>query len=283
MPKRDLLGQRFGKLTVVGENPVKYRNSKVMWDCTCDCGGKKTVMGSSLTKGVTNSCGCLVSKNHNVDFTGQRFGRLVVQKRVEGVGRKKIWECLCDCGVNVVLRETVLTSGNTKSCGCLNMEKLKTGEMAKTHGHCVKGGESLTYIKWCSMKQRVKDTNNPKSAKYIERGIKVCERWLNSFENFLEDLGECPSSAYSLERIDPFGDYCPENCKWIPLAEQARNTVNTKRYTFNRESLILNEWEAKTGIKSATIRKRVEELGWSMEKALTTPPRGRGSKKPLVV
>ena len=114
---RDLTGQTFGKLTVVnfaGSN----KRSHAMWLCKCECGNKKTVAGNKLTSGNTKSCGCIARTFK--DLTGQTFGKLTV---VNFAGRDKwgnrTWLCKCECGNEKTLTGSNLTTGSTKSCGCL--------------------------------------------------------------------------------------------------------------------------------------------------------------------
>lgn len=127
---KDLTGQTFGRLTVVKRAPNK--NNKVYWECKCDCGNIAIVRSDQLIRGITNSCGCLHKENaanigHNnfKDLTNQRFGKLVAKYPVKSLTAKKYsWICQCDCGNIVEVLGTSLTSGQTKSCGCLK----STGE-----------------------------------------------------------------------------------------------------------------------------------------------------------
>lgn len=153
-----------------------------------------------------------------VDLTGRKFGRLrvIARKHKTPLGHY-FWECECDCGAIVVKRGASLQSGNTLSCGCLRKEK--TG--AKNRSHEQSG--TLVYRVWRSMKYRC---SNPRAKDYPDyggRGIKVCERWLNSFENFLADLGPRPTPQHSIERLDNDGNYEPGNCVWATKQEQNRN------------------------------------------------------------
>lgn len=122
-PVRDLTGQRFGRLVVKG--PTEQRKgSNVVWECACDCGNTTFATTNVLTNGSKRSCGCLskeyVDEKLLRDLTGQRFGRLVARKPMEE--RKNgyvLWECQCDCGNIAYVPTSLLTSGNTSSCGCL--------------------------------------------------------------------------------------------------------------------------------------------------------------------
>lgn len=103
------------------------------------------------------------------------------------------------------------------------------------------------------------------------RGITVCPQW-RSFDTFLNDMGPVPGIGWSIERIDVNGNYAPGNCKWIPKREQPRNRRNTRRYTFQGETLTLWEWSDKLGIPHKTLNRRFGD-GWDADRALTTPMR----------
>lgn len=127
----------------------------------------------------------------------------------------------CDCGIEKIMRLAAIKSGNSRSCGVCDTFKQKRAGIGSIHGHKVNSKESKEYGIWRGMKQRC---SNPKNASYIYYGgcgIKVCDRW-QLFENFIADMGKCPSN-YSIERIDPNGNYELTNCKWIPLSDQRYN------------------------------------------------------------
>ena len=122
----DMTGQRFGKLLVLERDP-QNRGGKACWICQCDCGTVKSVLGTSLRQGKTTSCGCGIAQaaaTRGSRLEGQRFGRLVViEDSGERVNGKKVWKCKCDCGNTVNVPTTYLTTGDTKSCGCLQKER----------------------------------------------------------------------------------------------------------------------------------------------------------------
>lgn len=158
---------------------------------------------------------------------GQIFNRLTVISPFEpyvapnGQTKNK-WLCLCSCGKEKTIREDHLLSGAIQSCGCLSVDTHTTHGFSKCQKSLTKE-ERSTYDAWDSMIQRCTNTQNRKYAEYGGRGIKVCDRWLVSFENFLQDMGVKPEKNLSLDRIDVNGDYCTDNCRWTTASEQGYN------------------------------------------------------------
>lgn len=107
--------------------------------------------------------------------------------------------------------------------------------------------------------------------KYGGRGIKVCDRWRNSFKAFLEDMGPKPSEAHQLDRIDSKGDYCPENCRWATPTQNNRNRCSVRFLEWNGERLPLIELAERYNLSRTTLSSRID-AGWPIAAALTTPP-----------
>jgi hypothetical protein len=206
------------------------------------------------------------------DLSGEQFGRLTVLRR-EGRQRSyATWLCRCSCGTEVVVVSRFLVRGSTRSCGCLasemSRERAKKQTHRRTHGRS-KGDR--TYTSWLHMRSRCLKPENPAFPDYGGRGITVCDRWKDSFENFLADMGECPEGM-SLDRYpDNDGHYEPGNCRWATAKEQARNRRNSRTLEFNGQRRTVAEWSEQTGISQQTIGQRIDRRGWSVERALTTP------------
>jgi len=199
--------------------------------------------------------------DRSIDMTGQRFGRWLVVGRAErpaGISNRDArWEVVCDCGNRAIVTRTSLVSGDSQSCGCLQREHASqvTTERFRTHGMT----ETSEYNIWCIMKRRCA---NPKSISYPlygERGITVCERWLESFENFYADMGPRPTPQHSIDRIDNNLGYSPENCRWATQLEQQNNRRTTHQVTYNGKTLTLLEWSKETGIPVKLLRSRYQQ------------------------
>lgn len=158
---------------------------------------------------------------------GERYGRLLILKEVKNTKKGRHYLCRCDCGVEVV-RGTGIRRSPTPSCGCFNLEVLShntESQISHNHSHTGKnGGPTPTYHAWLCMRDRCCNPNNASWENYGGRGITVCDRWANSFEAFLEDMGEKPEWATGgLDRIDNWGNYEPGNCRWATIKEQNSN------------------------------------------------------------
>ena len=206
---------------------------------------------------------------NKLDCTGKRYGNLIA---IRECGRAKdnaiLWLCICDCGNHHLARGTYLNRGIITSCGCMKGKK-KVATMG-THGMSY----SRIYGIWKGVKRRCKSPKFRGYENYGGRGIKVCKEWLgeegfNNFHKWAIENGY--QENLTIDRIDVNGDYEPDNCRWITNAEQQYNKRTTYYLTYKDEKKNLKEWAQITGIGASTIRSRVYDYGWSVEKALETP------------
>ena len=122
---------------------------------------------------------------------------------------------------------------------------------------------------------------NPKDAAYRHyggRGITVCDRWRDSFDAFIADMGKRPSRTHSIDRIDNDRGYSPENCRWATRAQQARNKRSSRYLTVGDRTMVAVDWSRETGLSISTITGRLKR-GWSPERAISTPVRTKGSRQ----
>lgn len=172
------------------------------------------------------------------DIVGERFGRLVVISRAPNKkgSKNSQWFCKCDCGSTSIHRSDVLRVGYANSCGCLARETARA--LLTTHGLSKTSEHSI----WHAMRKRCLDKNHPTYQRYGAKGITVCDRWKDSFENFYADMGQRPSKRHSLDRIDNKGHYTPENCRWATPEMQGRNRSNNKIVTIDGVSFTVKDW-----------------------------------------
>ena len=190
---------------------------------------------------------------------GMRFGRLTV---LSVVGESCV--CLCSCGTEKTVRNCNLRSGDSTSCGCLRRE-LRAKNNAT---HMMEG--TKTYIVWSNMKARCFNKRSDRYASYGGRGITVCDRWRDSFETFLSDMGEAPDGL-TLDRIDVNGNYEPENCRWATREQQNNNKRSSVRIDIDGDSKTLAEWALISGVSRRTITSRLRR-GLEAKAAVFTRP-----------
>lgn len=136
-----------------------------------------------------------------------------------------------------------------------------------THG-LLRGGKPPEYFIWRQMKQRCSNPNDQAYGRYGAIGITVCERWANSFEAFIQDMGWRPSPELSLDRIDGNKGYFPENVKWSNDKEQSTNRKNVTLVKHNGEMVSLKEYCRLEGLEYGTIKSRIKRDGWTVEEAI---------------
>lgn len=246
----DLTNKRFNNLTVVKLDRIDKHGS--YWLCKCDCGNEAVVRSSHLKSGMVKSCGCLRTN----DLTGKKFDRLLVIKKLHRVGESCFYYlCRCDCDNEVEVRGDCLSGGGTRSCGCLNRESSTTHGMYGTRFYTI----------WQQMRDRCGNSNRDDYNTYGGRGIIVCDRWKDYFENFRDDmyksyLDHCEKYGEkntSIDRIDVNGNYEPSNCRWATNKEQNRNRRNNKIIKFNGRNITQVEASEIVGVTSGCIRQRL--------------------------
>lgn len=177
------------------------------------------------------------------EIIGHRFGKLVVNcKSSKKALSGSMYECICDCGNTAIVAGSSLTSGHTRSCGCLRRLYLQQHRPARKHG-----GESIPgknhrerlYMVWSGMKERCYSPKNRRYKDYGGRGIEVCNEWRTDYGAFRDWAmangydPEAPRGACTIDRIDVDGNYCPDNCRWVDNKTQCNNKRNKKRKAAN--------------------------------------------------
>ena len=205
-----------------------------------------------------------------LDLNNRTFGHLTVVSygHMKRGDRYVVhyWRVKCSCGVEKDVTSSSLLSGTTISCGCY--ARAHRGTFGVKHG----GRNTPEYTNWRRMKSRCLNPNTPGFHCWGGRGIKVCKRWLNSFENFFADMGVRPTPQHGLERKNNNGNYTPRNVVWATPKEQGQNRRTTKRYQFQGKSMTIAQWAEELGVSEVALRSRIG-LKWPIDKALTQPYR----------
>jgi hypothetical protein len=294
----DYIGEKIHHLTILEDLGTRLISGtfRRYIRVQCDCENKTIqdvrfdiIFHKSKPK---TSCGCLgkiklpkrikpKKKVYNInDYLNKKFNKLfIVEQRPTRNYIKRVL-ALCDCGTYREIPLINIITGHTKSCGCYNLELLAERCRFNTLKHGLTG--TTEYISWRHMLSRCYNTNNLKYPIYGGRGITVCERWLNSFENFFEDMGNKPKgtgkSHYTLGRIDNDGNYTPENCEWQTPEQQSNNRSSCKSITIDGVTLNRTQWIKKLGLNYNTVVGRISK-GWSEYDAITTPIGNYNCKK----
>ena len=286
--KQNLVGQQFGRWTVLRRDEFtgtgKRPRQHYLCRCSCSAATEKVVCAENLIGGKSQSCGCIAAEINAaakfLDLSGQRFGRLLVLERATdsaGLRPRTRFLCRCDCDKMVTIHATALRRGLTTSCGCFRSEVLQV--IKRTHGHTTGRERSRTYRCWANMLTRIR---NPKATgyhRYGGRGLRVCERWL-SFENFLQDMGECPR-GHSIERVNNRVGYSPKNCIWATSQVQQANKSNNVRLELTGESAIQAEWARRFKVGDSTLSRWIK-AGRTMTEIATQVGYIAVPKKPAV-
>lgn len=200
--------------------------------------------------------------NFAIDHHGKVFGRWTVLSRARNVGGRTYWNCVCECGIKKPVGSKLLVLGRSKSCGCLAKE-LSAGR-EKTHGM----SNTPEYYSWILMRRRCNYKKHPYYKNYGGRGISVCKRWKDSFENFYKDMG--PSLGKTIDRINNNGNYKPGNCRWATPKEQANNTRVSRKILVRGKIMTVAQASDMCGVPYGRFSSRIR-MGWKIEEAMSCP------------
>ena len=200
-----------------------------------------------------------------LEIKGQKLWMLTaVEPKHKDKHDRVHWEFLCDCGEVKVSIPSDVRNGRVKSCGCLlkewarEMGKANKGKIGRqTHGK----SKTREYAAWLAMRDRCYNSSLPGYKNHGGRGIKVCDKWNNSFEEFLKDMGEKPSKFHSMDRIDNDGNYEPGNCRWATRITQNRNTRSVVYVEYNGMNKCLSEWCNYFGIHTSSLTQMAKKKG----------------------
>ena len=214
--------------------------------------------------------GCF-QPNKTRDITGQKFGNLTAirydHRDESNIDKPHYWLFRCDCGKEMVVKKSAVTSGNTSrcpSCSAKLMAKYNT-----THG-CTK---TRLYKEWKGMIERCECKSHTSWGRYGAKGITICDEW-HKFEPFRDwAIANGYNDNLTIDRINSNGNYEPSNCRWASVREQANNKKSTIWITYDGETMQLSYWADNLGISYHTLYDRLHRYGWSIEKAFTTPVR----------
>lgn len=188
------------------------------------------------------------------DLTGNKYGRLTVIKMLPGYKSRRTYvEAICVCGNKTIVEKYSMKVGRVKSCGCLNIENRTTHNLSKTRQYRI----------WQNMIQRCTNKNNKKYYLYGGRGIRVCDRWLESFQNFHDDMGEIfndhikkhGENNTTIDRINSDGNYEPNNTRWATFSVQNQNLKPRKNKKTKYKGI------EPSGVKKPSWQARIRKEG----------------------
>lgn len=186
-----------------------------------------------------------------IDLINRQFGKLTVISKadIKTLNRGVVWLCHCECGnKEFYTRTSYLINDLTVSCGCYRRKRTEFSDIIK---------KKLLYERWKSIKKRCLNENSQSYHLYGGRGIKICDRWKESFEAFVADMGE-PPEGHEIDRINNNGNYEPNNCRWVLGKINQNNRRNNHRIAVNGIELNIGQWAYIFGIHKATFSARIK-------------------------
>lgn len=255
------IGDKRGRLTLIEEIEPKIdsRNKTIRrFLCKCDCGNEVIKTVNTLRYGVEPSCGCALRANIKI---GDKFGHLTIleelPKRRKGEMRRFL--CQCDCGNTTTI--TYQSLHKDVACKDCTYKDIIGRTRQKTD-------REKLYIIWHAIKNRTKHKDC-----YVRKGISICKEWLESFESFYQwSINNGYKQGLSIDRIDNFGNYEPDNCRWTTSKVQSLNKEVTRHLSYNGETHNIIEWSELTGISAKNIRQRIDKCKMPVGMALGFEP-----------
>lgn len=261
MKRLNLVGLKIDNIEVIEFAYVKNRHT--FWKCKCVCGNEIIVSSQNLVRGFPKSCGCI--DKHTI--VGEKIGKLTVLERTDKRYRGNVvYKCICECGnICYKSRASLIKNSGIKGCGCYEPKKKYYNKNARL------------YQLWCCIKKRCLD-ERPKTAKtYKLRGITICDEWKKDFNKFQEwalqngyreEILPNGLNKWTIDRIDTNGNYEPNNCRFITVKQQARNTRKNRIIEINGTKRCLAEWCELYNITNTTFYHRIK-CGLTEEQAIT--------------
>src|SRR5262245_27864766 len=199
-------------------------------------------------------------RSHAPVAVGARYERWTVLALADATPSRQRWSCRCDCGTVKTVRDQSLKAGTSRSCGCLQVEvATRQCREGTVHGE---SHRTVEYWLWVNIRRRCYARQLPDYRHYGGRGITMCERWRESYQQFLIDVGRRPTPDHTLDRIDNNGNYEPGNVRWATRKEQSRNQRTNLLITIGGQTKCLSEWSEVSGIPACTIRQRLAVYKW---------------------
>lgn len=259
------VGKKYNKLIIISYE--KRNGGNTYYYCKCDCGNFKWIRCGHVLHSQVKSCGCLVTKGHEQNLLGLKFGWLTVIDEAPRKKKERRWLCRCKCGKTTTVSPRDLREGLIVSCGCFHKKQL--GDAHRKHGD----SSTRLYHIHQSMKRRCYTKTDMHYADYGGRGISICEEWLSSdsgYENFKKwALSNGYKDNLSIDRIDVNGNYEPGNCRWTTWKVQNNNTRQNHFVEYKGEVKTIAEWAEITGIPYGTLSARIHKH-FPLEKVFNT-------------
>ena len=254
------IGSKVGKLEVIQRGGYGKANYHMpLWKCRCECGRELLLSEKVLNSSKVTSCGCAAHWDPWGDLLGHKFGMYTVLSKAEyDYDGEALWLCQCECGnVRKVRRDDLIPWDYPyPNCGCYVSEYEAKPEIAEEQDETQEERKLLRSV-WSGMKYRCHNPNDPGYKNYGERGIYVCDRWKDNFENFYDDMHEGYERGLQIDRIDNDGPYSPENCRWATPTENQRNKRTNRFITTAIGRKTIAEQAEISGVRATTIRERI--------------------------